>query len=132
MTHPSDDQLLELSLQLLDDDETLLLREHLDQCDQCRERFARTLSDTALLGSVRAGVEPPLMPSLRAHRIMFSPILKAAALLVLGFFGGLAAADLVRKPEVNVVPSYLIVSSPPDSVARYPVSDATALGVNLH
>jgi len=126
MNHPSEDQFLKLWLEVLDDGETRSVREHLQECSECRVRYERICAQTAALGSVRARIEPPAVPVKRTRVYRFSPLLKAAALLVVGFFGGLAAADLVRKPEIHVVPSYLIVSTPPDSVARCPVSDATA------
>jgi hypothetical protein len=131
MIHPSDDKLLELALELFDDAETRSLQEHVSLCAECRARFERIRSNTDLLGSISPVSNAPPMPLWRARRPVLYPLLKAAALLVVGFLGGLAAADLVRKPEVNVVPSYLIVSSPPDSITRCPVSEATAQGVNL-
>lgn len=125
MNHPTDDTLLRLVLELLDEDESHSVRGHLEMCADCRARYERMRANTDMLGSISPDVEAPSLPS-RTHVVRFHPLLKAAALLAVGFFGGFAASAVTNKPPVNVVPSCLVTSSPPDSIARYPVSDATA------
>jgi hypothetical protein len=125
MSHPPDDKLLELVLDLLDESEVQTLREHLSECADCQARFARIHSRTEVLGSVSPAGRPPAYPGRRSRPRVLPSILKAAALLLLGFCGGFATGEYVRPESVNVVPSCLAASSPPDSVARYAASDAT-------
>jgi hypothetical protein len=131
MNHPSDDTLLQLALELFDDDENAALHGHLDHCADCRAHYEHIRANMQLLGSIAPDVEAPSLPRQKTRVVRFHPLLKAAALLAVGFFGGFAASAFVNEPPVNVVPSYLVTSLPPDSIARYPVSDATAPSFTL-
>jgi anti-sigma factor RsiW len=105
MSHPPDDKLLELVLDLLDESEVQTLREHLSECADCQARFARIHSRTEVLGSVSPAGRPPAYPGRRSRPRVLPSILKAAALLLLGFCGGFATGEYVRPESVNVVPS---------------------------
>lgn len=131
MNHPTNDQLLELALDLLDNDRADELRRHFADCQECRARFEKTLEDTELLGSLSVPVKSIPLPVRRARSILLHPLFKAAALMVLGFMGGMAASSAMRAPVINVTPSYLVTATPPDSITRYPVSEATAFAANL-
>jgi len=128
MSHPHDDKLLELALELLDADASQAVRDHLRVCEECRARFERIERTNALLGGITPSADLPALPVRRARVHAFRPILRAAAVLLLGFVCGYGTSLLVRPEPVTVVPSYFIGTAPADSLARYPASDATQAG----
>ena len=77
MNHPTDDTLLKLVLELLDDNENAALREHLDRCADCRARYERMRANTDMLGSISPDVEAPSLPS-RTHVVRFGSDQQAA------------------------------------------------------
>ncbi|MBU0517405.1 hypothetical protein KKA00_11085 [bacterium] len=116
--HPHDDILLKAVLQLLDTDDLQALNRHLKKCPECTERLSRTQAEVALLGSVEIPAEMPDARLPEARRINFMPLLKAAAILVVGFAGGFAVSELLQQESVCVKAQTLQVSSPviqPDS-----------------
>lgn len=112
MNHPADDTLLEFLLETVDEKEKALLKEHLDACSPCKERFLRIQRETDVLGSFN-----PDLPPLEARMPKGRPYLgrkysHLAAGLILGFSLGYGYSRVAVPSEATVVASYLAKSSP--------------------
>ncbi len=123
MNHPSDDLLLKAELELLDEPGARELAEHLAQCEPCRARMEKIQNDTRLLGEVRASGTVPPLPKPRAQTGIMYTLLKAAALLIVGFLAGFTASRYSCPPPVTVVQSYLTASTPADTITQFAVCD---------
>lgn len=117
MTHPAEERLLALGLEIVEDEaERRALAGHLAECQQCRER----------LGEIAAGIEllreftvPPLKRSYPVPRRMWRQrggVWRAAASFVALAVGGYLAWHAWLGP-VGVEPMALNFRSLPDSVA---------------
>ncbi|RPH93677.1 hypothetical protein EHM69_09620 [candidate division KSB1 bacterium] len=127
MIHYEDDRLLASVLGLLSEDESTEIIEHALVCESCRARLNNIKSEVAVLGGIAPQADLPVFPKRRTRVFAYSAILKIAALLMVGFLGGLATSRIMSPLPINVVPAYANPTPPPDSLAFFAVSDATAL-----
>lgn len=120
MKHYDDDILLKSVLQLLDDGEETEVRGHLSQCQDCSRRLEILKAETGVIGGFVPHVAPNVPPLPQAKRISFAPLLKVAAILVIGFLAGYLTSEWTRPDPVNVVPQNLTTNA-----QSAPVSDFT-------
>ena len=112
MSHPSDDQLLKHTLDLLDERERQELRVHLAECDTCGVRLTEIELDVSRLSGLRLA-PPSEYPSFIVHRSSFiaSSWLRLAAVLVLGFVGGVMASRVWQPEPLIIQPMPRITSA---------------------
>jgi hypothetical protein len=123
--HLSDDTLLQCCLNLLEPVEVRLADEHIKVCDSCRKRYEVIQAETLLLGTVRGDAPAPPLPARSYSSVFMRTLLRAAALLLLGFLTGFGTSRWTTREPINVVPSYLLTQPPADSVAAIAAEDAT-------
>ena len=107
MTHVDDDTLLKFVLEILDNPDESLVRDHLSMCTECRQKSANFQHDVAALGTVEFlhdRVAQPRMPRTTRGRLS---ALTAAAVLVAGFLGGYVTSELSNPDRVVVVQQHV-------------------------
>jgi len=114
--HLDADQLLKLSLDLLEADELPAVQAHLASCPECRSKLAQWDGDVKLLGSLRVSGDPIPMPRRRAVWIIESPFLRAAAVLIIVIGIGSLSVSSTLRPPAHVIPDTVAVRPLPDSV----------------
>jgi anti-sigma factor RsiW len=121
MDHPHDDEILKHLLDQLADVERRELQTHVEGCAACRARMDEISADLSGLGGLRAESSTDY-PAFIPHRS--SPIsrswLRMAAILVLGFCGGVAAARFWQSEPIVVEPMPRPIF-PPRSALTMPV-----------
>ena len=80
MSHPNEDQLLKLVLELLDGDETQQIKEHLAECEPCRQQLENLQHQTEMIGSIEPEIDREFYPLPVIKRVRSVTLLKAAAL----------------------------------------------------
>jgi len=112
MNHSTEDQLIGYALQTLSEEELVKVRAHLSECPTCAERLDRVKSEMDLLGSL--SVETPVVeiPLPKRSRSPFPALLRAAALLLIGYAIGYGTSFYTRSDCVNVVPFQAQVGVP--------------------
>jgi anti-sigma factor RsiW len=116
MNHPNGDTLLKYVLGTLDESETEAIRQHLSSCEECRNEERKIDGEVTRLSIVDiplGTVEPPRLPR-KTRRLV--PVLKAAAVLAVGFFIGYATAELSNPVspipvQQRLIPSQVAVPS---------------------
>jgi len=131
MSHPNDDTLLQSVLEILDIAEEENLREHLLLCPECRKRLQKMKQDTEPLAGIRAASASPALPQRKGRSQIMYTVLKAAALVLIGFLAGFSASNLTCPQSVNVIPAYLNPSSPADTVTQYAVCEAVDMSAAI-
>jgi hypothetical protein len=128
MNHISEDKLLELALEIIEDDaERDAIEKHLQNCSQCSQRLETIRSDIGTIAGVKGPIIPLPAQIYKRKRHISYTILRVAALLVFGFAVGYTISNIGHHEQVNVVPSYLNLSPPPDSLIGSGVCDATEI-----
>jgi anti-sigma factor RsiW len=130
MTHPDDDTLLKHVLKLLDSDEERGLEEHLSQCDGCQAKLEEIRRHTELIGSIEPEIEDIHYPMPRIRRLPLVTVLKAAALVMIGFAAGYGASSLSGREPVTVVPQRVEVASPSTSLTGFTTCESLDMAVN--
>ena len=103
MNHPSEDQLLQYSLTLLDEQERQAVEQHLALCDSCRSCLNEIGQDVSRLSSLRIPSSAEYPPfGVRRSSFVAASWLRIAAVLLLGFLGGFATSRVIQ-PELIVV-----------------------------
>ena len=128
MNHISEDKLLELALEIIENDaERKAIEKHMQNCSQCSRRLEIIRGDIDTIAGVKGPIIPlpAQFPRQRWH--IGYTILRIAALLVFGFAAGYAISNLAHREPANVVPSYLNLSPPADSLIGSGVCDATEI-----
>ncbi len=124
--HISEDKLLEYALEIVEDDiERDKIEEHLEACQSCRSRLNEVENDIDVISSVRPHRPVAATPVGPRWRHAVYPLLRAAALIVIGLGMGFGASAWLGDKPARVVSQYVTLSSPADSVSRYAASDAT-------
>ncbi len=125
MTHLSEDELLQLALDLEDDPARRAeVEAHITSCQSCSERLERIRGDLAIISGIKPMKQPQLLPG-RHHPHSTRLYFGVAALIVLSFAAGFYASELVERKPASVVPSALVPTSPDPSHATQARSDAT-------
>lgn len=107
MEHYNDDTLLKSVLHLLDKGEETDVRDHLSRCAKCSRRLDILKAETEVIGSFVPHVAQNVPPLPQAKRISFAPLLKVAAILVVGFLAGYLTSEWTRPDPISVVPQNL-------------------------
>lgn len=125
MTHLSEDELLQRTLDLVDDPEGRAEAEaHITSCQSCSAVLERIRGDLAIISGIKPRMQPQLLPGRhQSHstRLYFG----VAALVILSFAAGFFASELVEQKPASVVPSTLVPAPPDPSDATQARSDAT-------
>jgi hypothetical protein len=130
MKHPDDDTLLKSALGLLDEQEEAALQSHISQCDDCRERINRIKNDTDVIGSLELDIGTPEIPLPTPHHIAYMSLLKAVALILVGFAVGYGTSTLSHRESVNVIPQQLQTSSPVGTAVQYSSCEPVDLNIS--
>jgi len=104
MKHYDEDTLLKQALGLLDLEERQRLDAHLNECESCRRGYRDLQEQIGVLGSVQVEKRWEAPPLPKTKFVSLNPLLRAAAILILGFAIGYFTSELSRPPAVNVVP----------------------------
>ena len=133
MIHFNEDKLLEYALETSPDHaDRAEIAEHLADCPECRTMLEVIRKDIEIIGSVRP-LQPVLrIPGLRARSNFTYRALRIAALIIFGMAVGLGASKWVYRQPAEVLPAYIMLSPPPDSVNSYVVADATGISENYY
>lgn len=104
MTHPEADHLLGFVLDTLDTAEARRVTDHLSACPECRRAVERLRREVDTIASaVRSDPEGLVLPLPAPERPIGSALVRAAAVLVLGFLLGYASAVVSRQETPPVV-----------------------------
>jgi hypothetical protein len=102
MKHINEDLLYKYALQLLDYKKEVDIREHLDNCDYCKNEFDNIEKRMNLIGSVDFKIDDSYSPAPQ-KTFIYSTWIKSAAVLMIGFLLGYSASNIVRNDRVAVV-----------------------------
>jgi predicted anti-sigma-YlaC factor YlaD len=111
MIHIDEDLLLKYALQLLEDKEQTKIQEHLIKCDQCKKHYESIKSDIELIGSIELDVEQEVIPLPKKKLKITKQWIRAAAILIIGFFIGYITANLAHPVKVEVVKQKLLTKT---------------------
>lgn len=129
MNHIDDDRLLEYALKTRNDpDFTGEIERHISECESCRAALVRIQNELVFLASVEFKDEIPPCEIPRSSSI-WTGVLKAATLIVLGLVGGYVMASLDRSDGPVVLPPSSSFSALATAAGGMAVSEATS--VNL-
>ena len=133
MIHLNEDKLLEYALETFTNHaERAEIAEHLANCPECRTMLEVIRKDIEIIGSIRP-LQPVLrIPGLRPRSNFTYRALRIAALIVFGMAVGLGASKWIYRQPAIVMPAYITLSPPPDSVNSYVVADATEISANYY
>ena len=106
MQHYNEDNLLKYQLELLDGDELINLRTHLDSCQLCQTKLADIKNDVELISSYDPDINDVQIPIIK-NRKSYAVWLKRAAVLLVGFVTGYSTSVFVQPDHVVVVGQYL-------------------------
>ena len=124
--HIDEDKLLKYALKIVEDDEERIeIERHLEACQSCRSTLKKALSDIDIISNIQLDRPVAATSTAQRKRSVLYPLFRAAALIIIGMAMGFGASSawLIDKPT-RVVPQYITLSSPADSISRYPVPDA--------
>jgi len=129
MKHLEEDMLLKLVLGVLEEREERELQAHLALCQECQVKREKMVKDTEIIGSMKLDTGSLKIPMPKPTRISFMPLLRAAALLLIGFMVGFGSSNLSHREAVNVIPQRLQVASPTGNVVQYSSCEPVDLNV---
>ncbi len=99
--HLSDDSLMQYALDLLDDDDREAVAAHLAGCEQCRTRLEIVRGDIAAIEQVEVTIpSPPLSFPVQRRTNAWAVLVRAVALILVGFVTGWYLSSQVRNTEV--------------------------------
>ena len=127
MNHITEDNLLAYALETDNGDDHRDIENHLQSCPQCRKRLAKVRSDIDKIAGIGTPPldKPAVIPPGRQSDLR--PLLRAAAVLVIGMAIGYSAALWTQSEPVTVRPQYMSPAAAHDSIAQYAISDVTGL-----
>lgn len=102
--HPDEDVLLKFVLQTLDDDEQRIIESHLRECAECRSAVDRIRRETDLIASFDPETELPAFSCPKPRSRTTVVLLRAAALLLIGFLAGYTTSFLSGREYQNIIP----------------------------
>lgn len=129
--HISEDTLLKFQLELLEGPDERRVREHLSGCEKCSRRLEDLQKQTDIIKSFELDIGETVYPLPRGRRVTFMPLLKAAAVLAIGFLAGYLTSELTRPHPVDVVGQTLIPKAQVTSISRYTPCEPTDLQMSL-
>jgi len=115
MNHFDEDILLKYSLDILDENKALSIKNHLAECDACTSQLNEAKKQLQVIGSFDPMIENNnfLVPK---RNNALSVWLKRAAVLIIGFIAGYATSVLSQTDQVTVIAQNLITKSPTVSI----------------
>ncbi len=119
MNHPEEDRLLQYVLQTLGESDASEIREHLSQCEGCREIERNLQVDVERIGSVRMQVTIPEPPALTGLPGRYVRRWGWAAGLAAGFLLGFFVARVSYESPPIPVPQRLVTSTIRTSPSAY-------------
>ncbi len=119
MKHLDDDKLLELALELPDEEEAILLKEHLSGCQTCREKYEAIKSRSEIIGSFDPVIENASYPLPQRSGRTLNVFMKAAAILIAGFAAGYFTSQVSQPQSYYVIGQDLTVNTPADTLAGF-------------
>lgn len=128
MDHLNDDILLKSALGLLDEAEEKRIEDHVKTCDQCRNQRNSMNHQIEIIGSFEPKLDVQAYPLPRARSIPFLPLLKAAAILIIGFMLGYLTSELSQPRAVSVMEQQLITKAPVTTMATYKTAEQVDIG----
>ncbi len=102
MNHLNEDTLLKLSLDLLEGKEKAEALSHLSECGECREAFGKLKSETEAIGSFVPELPEACYALPEVKSVSRLWLLRAAALLMIGFLSGYGVSHYFQSDCVNV------------------------------
>jgi hypothetical protein len=133
MTHRTEDELLAYALEVVDSDEERdAIAAHVAECPECRQRLEHLRQDIEVIGGVRPRRQVLRTPYPRQRLAVAHGIIRAAALVVLGFLVGLGASSWAGREPVFLSRAYVELSPPDESLTAYTVSDATDVPIEYY
>lgn len=129
MKHPDEDILIKFHLDLLDEDESSALDEHLDSCDPCRERSRVIRREIKMIGSVDPEMVVPDIGLPVGKRGWWPVGFRVAAILLFGIFVGYGFSRIFEPAEYQVVPSYQRPSVPARTIEEFSICESVNLEV---
>jgi len=132
MTHPTEDALLSFALEVIEDPSAQeAIAAHLAGCPECAAHWSRLQRELGIIGGLRPRGRRLAMPGTQPRPARAMVLLRAAALLVVGFALGLGAAERAHRAPAFVAPAYMTLAPPPDSLRPYAVAEGTDAGLAL-
>lgn len=133
MKHIDGDKLLEYALETVSEvGERKEIERHLDDCPECRSQLKAIRDDLEFIGSLKPSLtEPKPEVSPRRKKYLYG-IIRAAALIIFGFFIGLAVSGGSEPEDVYVTPCYVQLTPPADSLEGFAESDATGSSTHAY
>ena len=115
MNHFDEEILLKYSLEILNENKVLLIKNHLIECDACTSKLNEAKKQLQVIGSFDPMIENnnSLVPK---RNNALSVWVKRAAVLIIGFIAGYATSVLSQTDQVTVIAQNLITKSPTVSI----------------
>lgn len=128
MDHISEDNLLAYALEVLDNEaDRAEIEAHLKTCSNCRASLAGIHADINSISGIKGQFDGAEIYFPRKKKSFGYALLKAAALIMLGFLGGLVVSGNLHHEPVSISASYLKLSPPADSALGFTACDATEI-----
>lgn len=131
MKHLNEDTLLKLALDLLEGEEKAQALSHLTECGNCREAFAKLKSEAGRLGDFEPELPEARYPLPRTKSAGKLWLLRAAALLLIGFAGGVGVSNYFQEDCVNVFPYSAQMRNPVMAEDGLVICESEALEVTI-
>lgn len=128
MAHLTDDELLEIALELNSDPgQADRLDGHLAECGHCLAQLERVRADLSVIAGIRLGVTPRAFPD-RNSTVGLRSVLRIAAIVILSFAAGVVASRLAVDSPSRIIPPDPNTGVPAPSRVAIAMSDATLVG----
>lgn len=111
MKHFDENTILKFSLEILDDDESQKVRNHLSECEICSVTLNSIEKQNKLITGYNPQIESVFVP-INKLKINRSTWLKRAAILIIGFLLGYTTSFFFQPAKVLVVEQFSISKSP--------------------
>lgn len=111
MRHFNEETIIKYSLEILDDDESKKVREHLNECEVCLATLKSIAKQNKLITGYNPQIESIFIPvsKLKSNNLTW---LKRAAIIIVGFVLGYAVSIIFQPEKVVVVEQFSISKSP--------------------
>jgi hypothetical protein len=124
MKHPETDTLLQAILETLQEPELTSVQHHVSGCPECAAHWKELEGQVQTITGVAYPSGEIVPPRLPARHVLGKSILKAAAVLVMGFLMGYATAHLAEEEPRTIVGQRLQPATIPVTTTRNTPSEA--------
>ena len=118
MKHFDDDTILKFVLELLDDEESVNITEHLTKCEICTAKLRNLEKQNKLIASYNPTMQEREIQK-RENKINCSVWLKRAAVLLLGFLLGYSTSIIFQQNQVVISGQQFITKSPTVGISNF-------------